>query len=399
MISEHLKVGYVVKRYPRYSETFIVNEILAHEKRGVMLDIFALRASEDTHFQDILAQVKAPVTYLPDRLQRASDFWSLLAKTSALCPLLSSHLSLAFSAPVREVSHALALAAHVKRRGITHLHAHFATSATTVARLAAAFAGITYSFTAHAKDIFHDSVDPRELAQKIQDAAAVITISEFNHRHLAQQFPELIHKVTHIYNGLDLQKFAFQAPLKRPPKIVAVGRLVEKKGFKYLLDACDVLRQSGLEFTCVIIGSGEESAALHTQISALGLQDKVLMLGSRPQQEVITQIQTAAVFAAPCVLGADGNQDGLPTVLLEAMALGTPCVGTDVTGLPEVLQADMGVCLAQRDVPALADALKTLLQDPALANRLAQRARANMEQKFDIHINANTVYQTFEEGK
>jgi len=399
MISENVKIGYVVKRYPRYSETFIVNEILAHEKRGVMLDIFALRASEDTHFQDILAQVKAPVTYLPDRMQRASDFWSLLAKTSASCPLLLSHLNLALSTPVREVSHALALAAHVKRRGITHLHAHFATSATTVARLAAAFAGITYSFTAHAKDIFHNSVDPRDLAQKIQDAVAVITISEFNHQYLGKQFPELIHKVTHIYNGLDLQKFAFEPPLKRQPKIVAVGRLVEKKGFKYLLDACDVLRQSALDFTCVIIGSGEEEAALHAQISALGLQDHVFMLGSRPQREVMAQIQTAAVFAAPCVLGADGNQDGLPTVLLEAMALGTPCVGTDVTGLPEVLNTHTGFCLAQRDVPALADALQRLLQDPALANVLAQHARANMEQKFDIQINANNVYQTFQEGK
>lgn len=398
-LPETPRIGYVVKRYPRYSETFIVNEILAHEAAGAQIEIFSLRGTEDTHFQDILARVRAPVTYLPDRIQKAIDLWQLVQSAAKSCPEIWRELPVANGTDTRELGHALALAAHVRERGITHLHAHFATSSATVARLAARFAGVPYSFTAHAKDIFHESVDPQDLGIKLREASATVTVSDFNLRFLGDRYPDSASKVVRIYNGLDLERFSYRDPGVREPLIVAVGRLVEKKGFRYLIDACRLLRQDGVRFRCVIVGSGDEQDALRARIADLGLTGLVSLEGPRPQREVIELVRSAAVFAAPCIVGRDGNRDGLPTVLLEAMALGTPCVSTDVTGIPEVVRdGHTGLCVAQEAAGPLADALGSLLANSDKRVRLARNARALIDAEFDVHRNAGAVRRLFDPG-
>ena len=339
-------IGYVVKRYPRYSETFIVNEILAHEAAGWDIRIFALRGPEDTHFQDIISRVRAPVIYLPDRLQKTSEFWDVLRSSAAQCPEMWRALGDFTATDPREIAHGVSLAALVRQQGVTHLHAHFATSATTAARIAAHISGIPYSFTAHAKDIFHESVDPADLAGKMADAKAVVTVSDYNVRYLHNRFTPGHAKLLRIYNGLDLDRFQYRSPLDRAPVIVSVGRLVEKKGFHYLLHACATLKEQGLAFRCSIVGSGECDTELRHLAERLSLGDRVEFMGSRPQREVMRIVQSAAVLAAPCVIGGDGNRDGLPTVVLEAMALGTPCVGTDVKGMPEALKHNANDVLA-----------------------------------------------------
>ena len=397
MPSPKPRIGYVVKRYPRYSETFIVNEILAHEAAGAELDIFSMRAPEDTHFQDILAQVRAPVTYLPDRVRTAYEFWLLMQASAKACPGVWQHLPLAVGIDSRELGHALALAAHVTTRGITHLHAHFASSSASVARLAARFAGITYSFTAHAKDIFHEDVDPADMRAKLSDAAAVVTVSDFNLRHFRNEFPDCSDRVHRIYNGIDLKRFAYRDPAPAEPLILAVGRLVEKKGFGDLIDACVLLARDGVAFRCLIVGAGEEEDALRQHIARVGIGERVRLEGPRPQREVIELMRSAAVMAAPCIVGTDGNRDGLPTVLLEAMALGTPCVATDVTGNPEVVRdGDTGLCIPQAAPAILAEALRGVLADPALGVRLARNARQLIEAEFDVHRNAARVFRLFD---
>jgi glycosyltransferase involved in cell wall biosynthesis len=391
------RIAYVVKRYPRYSETFIVNEILAHEAAGAQLEIFSLRAPEDTHFQDILAQVRAPVTYLPDRVRSAYELWLLIQASAKACPGIWTSLPLAAGIDSRELGHALALAAHVATRGITHLHAHFASSSASVARLAAHFAGISYSFTAHAKDIFHESVDAADLRAKLRDASAVVTVSDFNLRHFQTEFPDCSQRVHRIYNGIDLTRFSYQDPQPGAPLILAVGRLVEKKGFDDLIDACAMLAREGTAFSCLIVGSGEEEDALRQRIARLGLQDKVRLEGPRPQREVIELMRRATLMAAPCIIGADGNRDGLPTVLLEAMALGLPCVATDVTGIPEVVRdGETGLCIRQAAPENLAGAMATLLADADQRLRLARNARQLIEAEFDVHRNAARVFRLFE---
>ena len=247
-----MKVGYVVKRYPRYSETFIVNEILAHEAAGMEVEIFSLLPPEDGHFQDAISRVRAPVTYLQAKGLKAADFWSTLDDAGEILPYLWDSLEEARGEDVRYAYQAVVLARETRLRGITHLHAHFATASTTVARLAARFARIPYTMTAHAKDIFHESVRPEDLRRKLQDAAATVTISDYNLEYLHDNYGPAAEGVRRIYNGLELERFPYEEPRERVPEIVAVGRLVEKKGFADLIEACSLLRDRGVEVRCRI---------------------------------------------------------------------------------------------------------------------------------------------------
>ncbi len=392
-----MKVGYVVKRYPRYSETFIVNEILAHEAAGMEVEIFSLLPPEDGHFQDAISRIRAPVTYLQAKGLKASEFWSTLAETGESLPNLWRSLEEASGEDVRYVYQAALLAGHARRRGITHLHAHFATASTTVARLSARFAGIPYTMTAHAKDIFHESVNPEDLRRKLRDAAATVTVCDYNLEYLRASYGPIAKDVRRIYNGLELEKFSYEAPRGRAPLILAVGRLVEKKGFDDLIEACALLRNRSVQFRCRIIGLGEQERELRAKVKRLKLGDRVELPGPRPQSALIEAVGSAAVFAAPCVVGGDGNRDGLPTVLLEAMALGTPCVSTDVTGIPEVLRdGETGLMVPQRDPAALADAIERLLSDPELRVGLAGRARRLVEAEFNVRRNAALLREAFE---
>lgn len=389
------KVGYIVKRYPRYSETFIVNEILAHEEAGLDLEIFALRPPSDTHFQPNIAKVKAPVTYLSEQGKMA-DLWTAIHAVSSKMPGSLHALALFAEEDARTVHQALKLALAIIERNITHLHAHFATSASAVARMAAWLAHIPYSLTAHAKDIFHESVDAQDLRRKLQDASTVVTVSDYNVNFLRENYDDAATQVTRIYNGLDLDAFPYQSPANRRHRIVAVGRLVEKKGFGDLVDACALLARQGVAFDCQIVGSGDQEADLKDRIERHRLGEHVTLLGPRSQREIITLLQNASVFAAPCVIGQDGNRDGLPTVLLESMALGTPCISTDVTGIPEILiNGETGLMTPQHDSFALAEAIKLLLDDSNLRVRLAQNARRLIEREFDIHRNATLLRALF----
>ncbi|MFI2295641.1 glycosyltransferase family 4 protein [Isoptericola sp. NPDC019571] len=385
------RVGYVTKMYPRFSETFIVNEVRGLERRGVEIEIFSLRAPVDTRFHAALADVAAPVRFVP-RATRASDAWSALAEAHDRLDLRSlpaAVLADLLAADPEDAVQALWVASAAHDAGLTHLHAHFGSVATTVARFAAAVLGIGYTFTAHAKDIFHESVNPADLRTKLADARAVVTVSDHNLAHLRDTYGPAADAVVRVYNGLDLDEYARATAPRRPGRVCAVGRLVEKKGFGDLLDALALLVAAGRDVHLDLVGSGPEEAELRDRAAVLGLlrdgAEHVTFHGPLPQDGVRDVVARAAVFAAPCVLGADGNRDGLPTVLLEAMALGTPVVSTPVTGIPEAVRdGETGRLVPPGDAPALAAALGALLDDPGEAARLADGARARIEAEFDV---------------
>ena len=390
------KVGYVLKRYPRFSETFVVNEILAHEAAGQQIEIFALRPVEESHFQDFLGQVQAPVTRVRDHFSGPDAVWSLIAEARARLPGGWEALGRMGGMEGRDVAQAILVALACRERGIAHLHAHFGTVSTSVARLAAALAGIGYSFTAHAKDIYCDYETPQHLDIKLRDAAGVVTVSDYNIAHLRDRFGAVADGVVRIYNGLDLARFAYAPPRPEATDILAVGRLVEKKGFHILIEAIRLLRASGRDVTCRIVGHGEEAGNLASQIEASGLAGSVTLLGPRSQGEVAREMRAAAVLACPCVVGSDGNRDGLPTVLLEAMALGLPCVATGVTGIPELVRDDdSGLLVPEGDPEALAAALGRMLEDTHLRRRLSTSGRALIECDFDIAANAARLREVF----
>ena len=348
-------IGYVLKVYPRLSQTFVVNELRAHEAAGLKFTVFSLRRPKESDRTVVDPPLAAEVVQLegPDAALPAQ------------------------------------LAAAARMRGISHLHAHFAKLATGVARAAAAELQVPYSFTAHARDIFEQSVDPQALAERIRDAAQVITVSRFNVDYLEQQHGR---RASLVYNGVPLDAFPYTSPERREPVVLAVGRLIEKKGFADLIEAAAILTREGAAFRCEIVGEGEERDALAARIAELGLEDRVRLLGARTPEQVQAHMRACAVLAVPCVVAGDGDRDGLPTVLLEAMALGTPCVGTDVTGIPEALVDEVtGLGVPQRDPAALAAALQRLLTDAALRVRLAEAARALVERRFSSAANTRRL--------
>jgi len=230
-----------------------------------------------------------------------------------------------------------------------------------------------------------------------RDAAGIVTVSDFNVAHLKSVLGPDACPIHRIYNGLDLRAFPFVDDGREPGCIVAVGRLVEKKGFEDLLCACAIMKRAGRVFRCELLGDGALREKLEAMVVELGIGDCVAMLGPRPREEVVERVTRATVMAAPCVVGADGNRDGLPTVLLEAMALGTPCISTPVTGIPEVVRNEQTGLLVPEHAPEkLAIALGRMLDDQAFARQCAGNARGLMEASFDLHHNTAQIREVFE---
>ena len=388
------RIGYVLKMYPRLSETFVVTEILAMEREGAELDLFSLRPPTDGRFHEAVSRVRAPVTYLPSPT-RAADLWSALETCRLHHPAnVLDHLDELLAVPPGDAHQALLLALAVTERGITHLHAHFGSVAASVARLAARIAGITYSVTLHAKDIFHEEVDRAALAERLRDAALAVTVSDYNERYLHSVYGDAAHSVVRIYNGIDLEAFPMTAPLHRPRRVVGVGRLVEKKGFDHLLAAVALLRHRNQEVRLDLVGGGVEELALRARADALGIADLVTFHGALTQDETKEVVTGAAALAAPCVVAGDGNRDGLPTVVLESLALGTPVVSTPVTGIPEaILHGSTGLLVPESDPVALADALAALVDDPALRCELAAAGRRHVETHFDARTSGRLLHE------
>lgn len=388
--------GYVLKRYPRFSETFVVNEILAHERSGLQIDIFALGPVEESHFQDGISRVRAPVTRLVDKQRNTEALWGLMQRACRELPRFNTYPGWLSHPDIHELGQAIMLALAVNERGIQHLHAHFATRAATVTRMAALFSGVSWSFTAHAKDIYYPYAISTDMEGKLCDASCAITVSDYNLTYLRQRYGDNARRAIRIYNGIDLALFPWQAPAHRPRHLFAVGRLVAKKGFDVLIDALQLLHQRGEDFYCTLTGDGPLRDALLTRIARHGLNERVTLTGYRPQPDIITAMRESAMVVAPCVVSEEGDRDGLPTVLLEAMALGTPVISTQVAGIPELVSdLETGLCVAPNDPLALADAIQRLLNDPALTHALSVQARMRIERDYNIDRNSARQREVF----
>jgi glycosyltransferase involved in cell wall biosynthesis len=381
------KIAYVLKRFPRFSETFILNELLAHEASGAEVHVFSLLAPPDEPCHARLADLKAEVSVLKSvgkgkvGIPEPEDEALFSGKTSAEVGALQAK--------------AVAVAGAASVRGIGHLHAHFGSDATTVACLAARELGGTFSFTAHAKDIYHTYVTPEADAAmrraKLREAAFVATVSEYNARHLRDLCPEA--RVIRLYNGIDLGAFRPVDPAgQKRGRLIAVGRMVPKKGFHVLIRACALLKSRGIEFELSMIGSGPMEQELRAAIQRFGLQDLVRLYGALPQEELVLRMAEAEVAVLPCVVTESGDRDGLPTVLLEAMACGLPVVTTTVSGGPEIVEdGTTGRLCASGDPDALADALQDVLSDSARAARMGRAGRQRAERLFDLRANAGRL--------
>lgn len=365
-----LHVGYVLKRFPRLSETFVLNEMLQLERMGVRVTVLALGRPDEQATHAALERLKAPVHYAP-RVAGAS---------AQRLPAWGNWV-----------------AAEASARGVRHLHAHFATSAMEVAWAANRSSGIPFSFTAHAKDIYHESVDTEWLGRAIAASAFTVTVSDANRHYLAGLAGAARGRICRIYNGVDLDRLTFAESRERlPHAVLGVGRLVEKKGFADLIDATALLAADGSPATLTLVGAGELEGELRERTIRRGVDGRVSFTGPLPQEAVSALMRSHTVFALPCLVAADGNRDALPTVILEAMASGLPVVSTDVNGVPEMIADGVsGRSVPQRSPSCLAGALDTLLSNPALRSSFACRARQTVEARFRLDASVAELASRF----
>lgn len=407
-----LRIGYVLKRFPRLSETFILNEILALERAGVEVEVFSLLRppAEDRH--NLLSELRAPVTYMPSKASAArltlktglqaeaknlTDFFD----DFAMQPALFSGKSAEDLAVLHLKASVIAFLAY--RRGIRHFHAHFGSDAATTALLLGRLTGGSFSYTAHARDIYHTYVSPladaRMRRAKMAEARFVVTVSDYNAKHLRKLCPEAASRIHRLYNGIDLTRFFADRRSRRHGRIVSVGRFIEKKGFPVLIEACRILRDCGQSFDCLILGDGPMRTQLEAQIDRLGLAGIVQLGGSLPQERLIAEMQTGAAVVLPCIVSGSGDRDGLPTVLLEAMALGLPVVTTTVSGGPEiVVDGKTGHLCPPGDPVALANAIEDLLTKPVRAAEMGAAGRLRAECLFDLEKNVASLRDLFEDA-
>jgi len=399
-------IGYVLSAWPRLSETFILNEIIAMERAGMALRIFSIKDPKQEPVHAKVAQVRARVTYLSLRPNwkptLAGNFRTFLRRpgrySRTMCRAMAQACRHRRLAAVRHFLKAGRLADMLLREPVGHLHAHFATSPALVAMFTHQLTGVPYTFTAHAKDIYLTPAD--RLRPKARQAQAVVTCTEYNRSYLSSHIgPELDGKLHCIYHGLDLPEFKFRWP--PPPDaqgalILSVARLVEKKGLGDLIAAAAILRQRGRRFRIEIIGNGPLRQALEARVAQLGMSDHVTFLGALSYEETSLAYQRAAVFVLPCTVAANGDRDGIPNVLVEAMASGVPVVSTAVSGIPELIESERNGLLTSPNRPdLLAGAVDRLLASPDLAERLARAARAKVEEGFSLDGNSARLLALF----
>lgn len=410
------EIAYILKGFPRLSETFISNEIHLLESLGLRLRLYSVKSGDKDKVHDVVARIRAPLTYLPETTSLSntslwrwlkenwpnySDSHRALLRRRPIAYLTTLLATLAMSVRyresmlaeprivfIKEFLQAGAIAEQIAAAGtIRHLHGHFCHGATTITWLVSKLTGIPFSFTAHAKDIYQEDLNPGDLLpRKMRAARFVTTCTDANHQHLAARHPapDTLHTV---YHGLDTEYFSPlpQRASAEPPLLLSVGRFVEKKGFAYLVSACALLKQQDVRFRCVIVGEkGDQSARIAQMLHDLNLTDRVTLAGPLTHGELRNLYRAASVFALPCVITEDGDRDGIPNVLAEAMAMGIPIVSTPISGIPEIVdQGVEGLLVPDRDSEALAAAIGRLLRDTALAERLAAAARRKICDCFD----------------
>ncbi|CAG4915686.1 unnamed protein product [Acidocella sp. C78] len=393
-------VIYIMKRYPRLTETFILNEIRAMERLGAKLHIVSLLPPEPPPHHPMVAEVEAPLHPVPPMSEAAGRRQIAAAHRRAIAAAPGRYLAafgraMLFSArspnPLsvwKQFLRGGVIATLCRSHGIRHIHAHFANAPAAAAWFASMMTGLPFSFTAHAKDLY--LTPPQVIRKRALAASFVATCTGYNVKYLAGLLDGETDRIKLVYHGIDLGLFGARrqdAAVREAGEtlILSVGRLVPKKGHDDLIAACARLRRQGIAFRCRIIGEGPLRETLQAQIAAHGLDGVVTLDGAMTHADLIALYATANVFALAPRITEDGDRDGIPNVIAEAMAIGVPVVSTRVSGIPELVRdGETGRLVPPRDPAALAAAIEDILADPATARRLAEAGRARLEGEFDL---------------
>ena len=385
-----MRLGYLYSRYPVLSQTFCDMEMLELERRGFELVVGSIYPPLTSIRHPHTKQLKAAVRYAPPT--PIMRLWEENARRENRWPqeLIDTHersYGAAVKAPTR-ARNASYFAELFRREGVDHFHVHFANRAAHTALFLKAMSGIPFSLTAHGQDFMAD-LGNDDLLCELCDAAEFVAVeTEYSRGLMQARCPNAAEKIHRVYNGMDLTNFldaSAKAATSAPIEILSVGRLVAFKGFEYLIEACQQLRQRNIQFHCEIIGDGPLRERLQQHIAELRLGDRVTLAGALPQDCVLERLRASDIFALASTTDDNGASDIFPTVILEAMASARPVVSTTIAGIPEsVVDKETGLLVPAGESGLFADALTTLCRDAELRARYGAAGRARVEEHFQV---------------
>ena len=381
------RVGYVLQRFPQLSQTFVSNEVRELRAQGATVDVVALAPGDD----GLDPGPDAIVAPAPDRA--ASAYWRRTHPVRWARFLRTRHrLRLEMGQQTDQVDPAVlpVIARELEARGVTSLHAHFAWHAAAAAMCVADLLDVPWTVTLHANDIFGRL---RNLEPKLARADRLVTVCEYNRRWL-EAHHTLRRPLSIVVCGVDVPTASARTP---EVDVVAVGRLVPKKGFDVLIDAAADLHASRGDLRVEIVGDGPLRAELTERIAARGLDDVVVLRGAMSHDETLERIAAARVFTLPCRVAGNGDRDSMPVVIKEAMARAVPVVATDAVAVPEMIDETCGILVPEDDAGALATALDKVLDDPVLAAAMGAAGRRRVEERFTLAGEVAKLKALFEE--
>jgi glycosyltransferase involved in cell wall biosynthesis len=402
------RVAFVLKGYPRLSESFIAQEIAELERRGLEILIVSLRKPTDARRHPVHDEIRAALLYLPEYLLlepvRVLRAWLRQRRNPQYREARDIWLRDLMRDPtpnrIRRFGQALVLADELPP-DVRRLHAHFLHTPASVTRYAALLKGFAWTGSAHAKDIW--TTPEWEKREKLASCDWLVTCTAANHAHLSALAPP--DKVELVYHGLDLNRFSIQEDFhskardgsspNEPVIILSVGRLVEKKGTDVLLEALARL-PADLHWRLVHAGGGPLKAKLERRARSLGIEARVSWRGARTQTELLAEYRAADLFALASRVARDGDRDGLPNVLAEAQSQGLACVATRVSGIPELIEdGATGLLVAPEAPEDLARALASLIRDPARRRALGEAGRRRVQERFGLRGNIARLARRF----
>ena len=384
--------AYLFERFPSFGQTFCYREVEELYRQGATPPIFSIRNPKDEPPQDWDPRIVSRVHYLPGEKELLAEGQQASKKRRLSPEIIAALEEWGRRTDFLRLYQAVYVGLRLQEKGIGHVHAHFAGMAARTAFWIAKFFPITFSFTAHANDIFAPRNFEIDLDKLIRAAGVIITETEYSERFLRERFPDRADRVHRVYNGLDLAEFGRATFTGDPPLIVAIGRLIPKKGFANLIRACGMLVEHRISFRCEIFGEGPLENQLRGQIEELQLKELVQLPGPKPQRELRKRLGVSSVFVMPSVPEADGGMDNLPTVIMEAMATGLPVVSTRIGGIPEmVVENETGFLVQPNDAAALAGAIEKVTNDRSLAQKVGQAGYERAQKLFSIGKNVREL--------
>src|SRR5438477_6774369 len=389
------KFAYLFERFPSFGQTFCYREVAELARQGVTPPIFSIRKPKDEPPQDWDKRIVERVDYLPKEKELLDEVLRGSPKERLPVDVIAALGEWGRLPDFLRLYQAVHIGLRLQQMRIDHVHAHFAGMAARTAFWIQKFFGISFSFTGHANDIFAQRNFEIGLRSLVGAARVILTETDFAEKFLRERFPEDADRIHRIYNGLTIAEFRRADFSSVSPLIVAVGRLIDKKGFADLIRACRLLRERGRSFRCEIIGEGPLEKELRRQIEDLDLRNHVKLLGPKAQHEIAEHLAMGTAFVLPSAIDTTGGMDNLPTVIMEAMATGLPVISTPVGGIPEmVVQDETGALVPAGDSSALARAIEKVIMDLSLARHLGENGHKRANELFSIEKNVRELLAT-----